>query len=71
MNCLPLIKAVFLSISLIIPTLQAMQKFVVDSKNLPREIRNRGFTPLHVAAYFGQADTIAEIIAAAGPKLML
>ena len=61
-----MIKALSLSIALIVPTLHGMLEVTVTSEELPVQLRHRGYTPLHIAAYFGRADTIAELIAAAG-----
>ena len=67
MNYLPMIRALLLSVALIVPTLHGMLEVTVTSEELPVQLRHRGYTPLHIAAYFGRADTIAELIAAAGP----
>ena len=68
MNYLPMIKALLLGVALIVPTLHGMLEISVTSEDLPVQLRHRGYTPLHIAAYFGRADTIADLIAAAGPE---
>ena len=68
MNYLPMIKALLLSVALIVPTLHGMLEVTTTSEELPVQLRHRGYTPLHIAAYFGRADTIADLIAAAGPE---
>ena len=68
MNYLPMIKALSLSVALIVPTLHGMLEVTATSEELPVQLRHRGYTLLHIAAYFGRADTIADLIAAAGPE---
>ncbi len=68
MNYLPMIKALSLSIALIVPTLHGMLEVTATSEELPVQLRHRGYTPLHIAAYFGRVDTIADLIAAAGQE---
>ncbi len=48
---------------LLIPALHGMQELKITVESLPVEIRNRGYTPLHLAAYFGHIEKIAQLIA--------
>ena len=68
MNYLPTMRALLLSVALITPTLHGMLEVTTTSEELPVQLRHRGYTPLHLAAYFGDADRIAQLLAAAGTE---
>ena len=61
------IKTLGMSVVLI-PALSGMRVLEKNDVSLPVQVRHRGYTPLHLAAYFGHADTISDLIAAAGTK---
>lgn len=53
-----IIKMVGLSAVLLIPALQGMVKI---DELLPVQLRHRGYTPLHLAAFFGQIEKITPL----------
>ena len=55
------IKIVGISVVLLIPALQGMQK--INDESLPVQMRHRGYTPLHVAVYLGDREQITRLIA--------
>ena len=55
------IKIVGISVVLLIPALQGMQK--IDDESLPVQARHRGYTPLHVAVNLGDREQITRLIA--------
>ena len=62
MNYLPIIKALLLSVALIVPTLHGMLEVTTTSEELPVQLRHRGYTPLHVAAYLGNREQIVSLL---------
>ena len=65
MNYLPMMRAL-LSVALIVPALHGMLEVTTSSEEVSAQLRSRGYTPLHRAAYFGRVDIIEDLIAAAG-----
>ncbi len=66
MNYLPMMRALLLSVALIVPALHGMLEVTTSSEEVSAQLRSRGYTPLHRAAYFGRVDIIEDLIAAAG-----
>ena len=62
MNYLPILKALSISVALIVSTLHGMLEVTVTSEELPVQLRHRGYTPLHIAAYLGHADKLAQLL---------
>ena len=63
MNYAPMIKALLLSVALIVPTLHGMLEVTTTCEELPVQLRHRGYTPLHIAAYFGNREQVVSLIA--------
>ena len=64
------IKTLGISVALFVPALSGMRAIEKNDESLPVHLRHRGYTPLHIAAYEGNADMIAEILASAGTELI-
>ena len=52
-----------LSVALIVPTLHGMLEVTTTCEELPVQLRHRGYTPLHIAAYFGNREQVVSLIA--------
>ncbi len=57
------IKTVGISMVLLIPTLHGMQELKTNVESLPVYLRHRGYTKLHIAAYYGHLEKITQLIA--------
>lgn len=52
-----------MSVVLLIPALHGMTELKTNAESLPVQIRHRGYTPLHLAVYFGDREQITRLIA--------
>ena len=68
MNCLKMMRALSLSVALITPALHGMIEVITTSEELPVQLRNRGYSPLHLAAYFGREDRVAQLLSVTGAE---
>ena len=57
------IHTIAMSVVLLIPALHGMTELKTNAESLPVQIRHRGYTPLHLAVYFGDREQITRLIA--------